>query len=397
MKTIHLVLMTYFFYTALCSTLPDFSSCTVCGTAVNQGTKKETLLTAVKKGRTKSRYSDAGSNICVDINQDETEIHVQGYTYEVKSNNKFDLSNEILLDFTLHNKATANECYCAILPFVDSYLDPNYNRVQSKCAKEYAQAQPSNFLCPKCENKLCQKAAKFDNAPMPVYDSWNFYSAIDGTIQGPGISSFIKKATGESVPDDFVCSMDIEGLPLAQMYCSNTTDYVSGFGYGVNGKNFNCGLSFWFSCQELSSTSLFNIGDINLEFGRCPLPPTPSPTFSPTTPLPTAAPVGACAEDISASFDFSKAVVVENNLGGVCGGSPPEFMDGVNCGSGFPQRLRFNNIGIVTSGKNSDLGATISLIIKNESSYEAVRHDLTGLNVVSFEIKRFSIIFKDYA
>jgi len=198
-----------------------------------------------------------------------------------------------------------DSCYCAstLAPWVSNVEKPDYTEMQKDCRYEVYNNRPAAaedlYFCPKCENRLCNKASNgfgSSGAPKPVYRDWTFYTKVEGTLSGPGLALF-RQVMIDTFPDAGLkedikeCTLDITSLPLPQFSCNTPDNPFDGYGYGVNGKNQNCGFATWFKCKEDEDVLSFpHIADFNLEILPCrTFAPTRAPVRSPT-PEPTRQP-----------------------------------------------------------------------------------------------------------
>uniref|UniRef100_A0A7S3PBK7 Uncharacterized protein n=1 Tax=Aplanochytrium stocchinoi TaxID=215587 RepID=A0A7S3PBK7_9STRA len=196
-------------------------------------------------------------------------------------------------------------CYCASPEFQKkrgTWTDPSYSHIEKKCTKDKYMAylgEPNADTglshCPKCEGGLCKEAKanrQKNDARTPIYEEWDFFQTVTGKLGGPGLRIFRKELFDTWYGDEPIepeyeeCNLDISTQPLPQAYCSNYSSPDDGYGYGVNGKNQECGMGTWFTCTEDQNylneeyVGKFHIGDINIRFIKCP--PTNAPTPQPT-------------------------------------------------------------------------------------------------------------------
>lgn len=261
----------------------------LCGTDFNPGGRKTHLLANLdSKGRTLLRWVPF-RNFEVNVNPEAGTATLSGGVVPLGEE---DEENLLTINFEYSDPVDFEQCFCASAAFAGSLTDPNYKRIETKCDLERFMSRPAEaedlLFCPTCENDQCRIANKErdeNGAPEPIYADWSFFQTVTGSLSGPGLELFRRTIIEgfESFgldPEITTCTPDITNLPLPQLECSNLDDPSIGFGYGVNGKNQNCGFSSWFNCEEdveqLGGGMLkTHVADINLNIIPCPPPNVP--------------------------------------------------------------------------------------------------------------------------
>lgn len=189
---------------------------------------------------------------------------------KVYPENGDDVSLDLNAVFTNPVKSV-DECFC------HQEFGANYTDIQEQCdQKFYRESGSTQPFCPKCELDQCNIAAENrpDNgAPDPIYANWIFYQNTTGMVTGSGIPLFHKLLEDRYrlVPtlEGDKCTIDTTNYPLPQLYCTNPFDVEGQLGYGVNGKDQNCGMSFWFRCLEDGNFPKRAAFDVNFDFVPC--------------------------------------------------------------------------------------------------------------------------------
>eukprot|EP00511_Aplanochytrium_stocchinoi_P006763 CAMPEP_0204840778 /NCGR_PEP_ID=MMETSP1346-20131115/38956_1 /ASSEMBLY_ACC=CAM_ASM_000771 /TAXON_ID=215587 /ORGANISM="Aplanochytrium stocchinoi, Strain GSBS06" /LENGTH=564 /DNA_ID=CAMNT_0051978389 /DNA_START=18 /DNA_END=1712 /DNA_ORIENTATION=+ len=297
-----------------------------------------------------------GSNFNVNIDFDAGTAQVFGQLFPVGGDK---VADRLEFNATLSMQTGIDDCYCS-QPFIagppSNTKYKNVNRCGPIAYSERKPAYKDLLLCPHCQKGQCFRAdtsvrKHVSGIPKPIYSDWVFYETVDGSIGGPGLEKYRSqiRQTFKMVPDTIdSCTIDTTNLPVPQLYCTDFDIPENGYGFGVNGFNQKCGLSFWYNCAEdrpflppKNKDVKVHEADLNVNLVTCTAAPTPTPTCGPTA--------------------FFEAELVNNNLGGFCGGDSPTkaFIEGEDCGDGSmtPQEIRYR------------VSDNIYLVVTNTSEY----------------------------
>lgn len=273
--------------------IPDLPVCDVWAVPIKPNDAKNiAALTTLNKRGIESRWVPPTKYLC--LNFEDEDVRITGEVCLVRGKG---VVEDICLDIdiTLAERKTIDDCYCSseLAPWVDDFDNPSYKKVQKKCTMEAYDDRSGNaadlLLCPACKKGTCNTAKKKqqkNGAPNPIYKDWDFYQTTSGSISGSGMEKFLKelKKCVPDVPMDITtCTPVVNNLFLPQMYCSDYDVPENGYGYGVNAIDQECGLSFWFNCQEYLPflEDVSHCLDLNLNFRTCP--PSCAPTASPVS------------------------------------------------------------------------------------------------------------------
>mmetsp|Transcript_7974 Transcript_7974/g.10418 ORF Transcript_7974/g.10418 Transcript_7974/m.10418 type:complete len:579 (+) Transcript_7974:378-2114(+) len=271
--------------------IPEVPVCDVWAVPILPNDKDQSAaLTTLNKRGIESRWLPPSKYLC--LNYEDENVHITG---EVCLSRGKSVDEDICLDIdiTLSGHKTIDDCYCSseLAPWVDDFENPSYKKVQKKCTMEAYNERDIDaqalLPCPACKRDTCNIARRKQHkngAPNPIYKDWDFYTDVSGSISGSGMNKLLKKIQKciPDVPLDITtCTPVVDNLLLPQMYCSDYSIPENGYGYGVNAIDQECGLSFWFNCQEFLPylEDVSHCLDLNLNFQTCP--PTCAPTSSP--------------------------------------------------------------------------------------------------------------------
>mmetsp|Transcript_3720 Transcript_3720/g.5039 ORF Transcript_3720/g.5039 Transcript_3720/m.5039 type:complete len:370 (-) Transcript_3720:98-1207(-) len=269
----------------------------LCGVEYNPGekTKNHVVVNVNRNNKaTLNWIPPDGESFCVFVKEEEHD------KYEVILNGTvvpFDTKKYGSEPLHVNAKFTVSSdwesCWCSSEEVAKDPLDPHYGKVEKKCTLDkYMNREDESLLfCPKCDQGLCKEAGKKSDelgAPNPIYKDWVFFSKVEGKFYGPGLG-LLRQEIFNSFPavnpNLLECTLDITNIPVPQFGCSDLSNPLNGYGYGVNAKNFECGFASWFNCLEdidaLGGVDNLKVHTLDINFNLIPCP-TPAPTAQPT-------------------------------------------------------------------------------------------------------------------